>query len=60
MNPETTEKTIVMMSEWMAELLAQRETMRRLILSMALSLTLDELPADERELLEEILEEHPS
>lgn len=56
MDVETTEKTIVMMSKWMAELLEQADTMRRLILSMALGLTAEEMPLDERELLEEILE----
>lgn len=56
MNTETTEKTIVMLSAWMAELLAQADTLRRLVLSMALGLTAEEMPFDERELLEEILE----
>ena len=56
MNTETTEKTIVMLSAWMAERLAQADTLRRLVLSMALGLTAEEMPFDERELLEEILE----
>ena len=56
MNIETTERTIVMLSQWMADLLAQADTMRRLILSMALGLSAEEMPFDERELLEEILE----
>jgi hypothetical protein len=55
-NVETTEKTIVTLSKWVAELLEQADTSRRLVLSMALGLSAEEMPFDERELLEEILE----